>query len=102
MRELLHRLDCVTPDIDTEVDLDVALDVEKEWNLVLYNDEHNTFDHVIEMLVSVCKHSAEQAEQCATIVHTKGKCAVKSGSLTEVERQCTRLLQVDLTAEVEP
>jgi ATP-dependent Clp protease adaptor protein ClpS len=102
MREILHWLDCVTPDVETEVVLDVALDVDQEWNLVLYNDEHNTFDHVIDSLVSVCSHSSEQAEQCAMIVHTKGKCAVKSGSLKEVEKQCARLLTFDLTAEVEP
>ena len=50
------------------------------FNLVLYNDEHNTFDHVIEMLVSVCGHDATQAEQCALLVHFKGKCTVLSGT----------------------
>lgn len=42
--------------------------------IVLFNDEVNTFDHVIETLVDVCKHSYEQAEQCSLLVHYKGKC----------------------------
>ena len=71
------------------------------FNLVLYNDEHNTFDHVIEMLVSVCVHDATQAEQCALLVHFKGKCTVLSGTLDELEPKCTKLLDADLTAEIE-
>jgi ATP-dependent Clp protease adaptor protein ClpS len=49
-------------------------------NLIIHNDEVNTFDWVIESLVAVCKHSLEQAEQCAILIHTKGKYAVKEGS----------------------
>ena len=47
--------------------------------LTLYNDEQNTFEHVIETLIDVCDHTAEQAEQCAMITHYKGKCIVKEG-----------------------
>lgn len=71
------------------------------WNLVLYNDEHNTFDHVIEMLISICGHDAMQAEQCALLVHFKGKCTVMAGTYDELEPKCTRLLEADLTAEIE-
>ena len=53
--------------------------------LVLYNDEVNTFDFVIESLVEVCKHEPEQAEQCAWIAHFKGKCSVRSGDLDELK-----------------
>ncbi len=49
------------------------------YSLVLYNDEINTFDHVIRSLVEVCGHDAVQAEQCALIVHLKGSCEIKSG-----------------------
>lgn len=49
--------------------------------LIIHNDDHNTFEWVIEALVDVCKHSAEQAEQCSYIIHSKGKYAVKHGSL---------------------
>lgn len=71
------------------------------FNLVLYNDEHNSFDHVIGMLISVCGHDATQAEQCALLVHFKGKCTVLSGTLDELEPKCTKLLDADLTAEIE-
>ena len=71
------------------------------FNLVLYNDEHNTFDHVIDMLISVCGHDAMQAEQCALLVHFKGKCTVLSGTYDELEPKCTKLLDADLTADIE-
>jgi ATP-dependent Clp protease adaptor protein ClpS len=59
--------------------------------LVLYNDEINTFDHVIKSLVEVCGHDSVQAEQCALIVHFKGSCEVKSG-ITEVLNAMCRSL----------
>ena len=68
--------------------------------IVLYNDDVNTFDHVIETLIRVCKHSAEQAEQCAILVHYKGKCTVKTGDLSELKPQCTQLLEAGLSAEI--
>jgi ATP-dependent Clp protease adaptor protein ClpS len=49
-------------------------------DLVVFNDDVNTFDHVIDTLIRVCKHTAEQAEQCTIIIHYKGKCAVKQGT----------------------
>lgn len=68
--------------------------------IVLYNDDVNTFDHVIETLILVCKHTAEQAEQCAILVHYKGKCTVKTGSLNELIPQCSLLLEAGLSAEI--
>jgi ATP-dependent Clp protease adaptor protein ClpS len=68
---------------------------------VLYNDDVNTFDHVINCLVRICKHTSEQAEQCAIIVHYTGKCAVKTGSLEELKPQCLRLLDAGLSAVIE-
>lgn len=50
-----------------------------EQNVIIYNDDFNTFEHVIATLIKVCKHTAEQAEQCTWLIHYKGKCAVKSG-----------------------
>ena len=50
-----------------------------EQNVVIYNDDYNTFEHVIATLIKVCKHTNEQAEQCTWLIHHKGKCAVKSG-----------------------
>lgn len=68
--------------------------------IVLYNDDVNTFDHVIETLVYACDHSAEQAEQCAIIVHYKGQCTVKTGEYKELEPRCTLLLDAGLSAEI--
>ena len=68
--------------------------------IVLFNDDVNTFDHVIDTLIRVCKHTSEQAEQCALLVHYKGKCTVKTGSLDELKPQCTQLLEAGLSAEI--
>lgn len=59
---------------------DKITDDKKIYTLILYNDNVNTFDFVIETLVEVCNHSYEQAEQCALITHFKGKCEIKTGS----------------------
>jgi ATP-dependent Clp protease adaptor protein ClpS len=66
----------------------------------LFNDDVNTFDHVIETLVRVCNHTDEQANQCALLVHYKGKCTVKTGSYDELEPQCSALLEAGLSAEI--
>jgi len=68
--------------------------------IVLYNDEVNTFDHVINSLILVCEHSPEQAEQCSIIVHYKGKCTVKTGDFEELKSQCSMLLEAGLSAEI--
>jgi ATP-dependent Clp protease adaptor protein ClpS len=68
--------------------------------IIIYNDDVNTFDHVIETLIRVCSHTAEQAEQCSLIIHYNGKCTVKTGSIKELVPQCTQLLQAGLSAEI--
>jgi ATP-dependent Clp protease adaptor protein ClpS len=73
----------------------------EEKKLVLFNDEVNTFDFVIESLINVCGHDALQAEQCTLIVHFKGKCAVKEGTFEKLEPMCTALLDRGLTAEIQ-
>lgn len=85
-----------------EIAEQVLLDEEtvKQNEIVLFNDEVNTFDHVIETLISVCDHSAEQAEQCSLIVHYKGKCTVKTGEYNDLKPKCSRLLQAGLSAEI--
>ena len=69
--------------------------------IILYNDDVNTFDHVIETLIRVCNHEALQAEQCALLVHYKGQCAVKTGSYDELKPQCSALLDAGLSAEIQ-
>lgn len=63
------------------VEVDEAIIDLEENSLVVYNDDVNTFEHVIDTLIKVCRHSQEQAEQCTLLVHLRGKCAVKSGEL---------------------
>jgi ATP-dependent Clp protease adaptor protein ClpS len=71
-----------------------------QHEIVLHNDDVNTFDHVIDSLISVCDHTEQQAEQCATLVHYKGKCTVKSGEYKDLEPRCSKLLQLGLSAEL--
>ena len=85
-----------------EYEGDVAL-LEKEdevYKIVLWNDDVNTFDDVIEALVEICKHTLEQAEQCTMLVHYKGKCTVKTGSLEELKPMHEKLLSRSLTSEI--
>lgn len=81
-------------------DTDVAEIKVNEHQIVLFNDDVNTFDHVVETLIRVCGHTLEQAEQCSIIVHYKGKCTVKTGSYEELKPRCTQLLKADLSAEI--
>jgi len=68
--------------------------------IVVYNDDVNTFDHVIDTLIYACDHSPEQAEQCAILVHYKGQCTVKTGVYDDLEPRCTMLLDAGLSAEI--
>ena len=75
-------------------------DVSNLNELVLFNDDVNTFDHVIETLIYACDHTPEPAEQCSIIVHYKGKCTVKTGVFDDLEPRCTMLLDAGLSAEI--
>ena len=82
-----------------EYEEDVAL-LEKEdevYKIVLWNDDVNTFDDVIEALVEICKHTLEQ---CTILVHYKGKCTVKTGSLDKLKPMHEKLLSRSLTSEI--
>ena len=85
-----------------KVSEDVLLEEERvQMNeIVLFNDEVNTFEHVIHTLIDVCDHTPEQAEQCSLIVHYNGKCTVKTGEYNDLKPRCTRLLQAGLSAEI--
>ena len=77
--------------------------LEQEANqheIVLYNDDVNTFDFVINSLIQVCDHTTEQAEQCTYLVHFKGKCTVKTGELNDLKPRCSKLLHLGLSAEL--
>lgn len=75
----------------------IATDVR---DLVVFNDDVNTFDHVISTLVKVCRHTPEQAEQCAMIVHYRGKCTVKNGSLDELRPMRDAICEAGIDARI--
>lgn len=74
--------------------------VVREREIVLHNDDFNTFDHVITCLISVCDHHEIQAEQCAYIVHHNGKCSVKKGPMEKLEPMFMALKLQNLTVEI--
>lgn len=71
------------------------------WQLIVWNDDVNTFDWVIKSLVEICHHTTEQAEQCALFIHFKGKYAVKHGDFDLLKPMCEALLDRGITATVE-
>ncbi len=88
------------PKIENEPDFEILTQEENQHEIILFNDDVNSFEHVIETLVIVCDHTFEQAEQCAYLVHFSGKCGVKTGSYDELEPLCKRLLEVNLSVEI--
>ena len=75
--------------------------LEEPKTLVIYNDDVNTFEFVIESLVKICKHDTVQAEQCTWIIHYKGKCAVKKGSMDKIKPMCEAFLDRGISAKIE-
>jgi ATP-dependent Clp protease adaptor protein ClpS len=69
-------------------------------DLVVFNDDVNTFEHVINTLIRVCKHSPEQAEQCTLLIHYKGKCAVKTGLFEELKPMRDGICEVGIDARI--
>jgi len=102
MPDLLHN---PRPSAGTSVnyqeDTDVLTDYESPYSLIVWNDEVNTFEWVIETLIDVCGQSQEQAEQCAMIIHTKGKYAVKRGSYEELKPLCDAITERGIGATIE-
>ncbi|HEV3223029.1 MAG TPA: ATP-dependent Clp protease adaptor ClpS [Puia sp.] len=82
-------------------DTDLLTDEEAPYSLVVWNDEVNSFDWVIQTLIEVCHHSTEQAEQCAMIIHTQGKYAVKQGSYDELKPLCDAITDRGIGATIE-
>jgi ATP-dependent Clp protease adaptor protein ClpS len=71
-------------DVLEEIEVEISKKSDEGKQLLVFNDDVNTFDHVIETLIDVCRHTPEQAEQCTMIIHYKGKCSVKTGSFDEL------------------
>ncbi len=88
-----------SPEVQEKVDV-ATKQVEKR-KIVLFDDDINTFDFVIDALIRVCGHDTIQAEQCTLLVHHKGKCEIKRGEYPTLEPMCTALLDRGLTAEIQ-
>lgn len=84
-----------------ELDEDILVSTESPYNLVVWNDEVNTFEWVIETLIDVCGHTEEQAEQCAMIIHVQGKYAVKKGDYDTLKPMCNSINDRGINATVE-
>lgn len=84
---------------EVEVLLEDLVDQE-EYDLVVFNDDFNTFEHVTKILIKVCNHTSEQAEQCTLIVHFKGKCSVKKGSVSKLKPLCQSILDAGIQAAI--
>lgn len=93
--------------VSPEIEVDVAVDSYQDsasaqpWNLVVWNDDVNTFDWVIQALVEICQHSNEQAMQCALLIHTKGRYEVKTGSRSQLKPMCEAILDRGIQATLE-
>jgi ATP-dependent Clp protease adaptor protein ClpS len=94
---MLNSTHVADPIEDVEIDLEEML----ASKIVVYNDDVNTFHHVIDTFMKVLKHSAQQAEQCAYLIHYKGKCAVKSGTRDELKPYRDALTEAELDARIE-
>lgn len=98
MPNLLHN---PAPFAVEDQDTDILTITDDPFSLIVWNDEVNTFEWVIETLIEVCGHSVEQAEQCAMLIHTKGKYAVKRGSYDELKPLCDAITDRGIGATVE-
>jgi ATP-dependent Clp protease adaptor protein ClpS len=93
----------IQSDTNTQVqeETDLLTAVEDPCHLIVWNDEVNTFEWVIETLMEVCGHSYEQAEQCSYIIHFRGKYAVKQGSYEELKPLCDAITERGIGATIE-
>ncbi|NJB82733.1 ATP-dependent Clp protease adaptor ClpS [Wenyingzhuangia aestuarii] len=85
----------------TSESIEVLEKLLKDYEIIVYNDDVNTFDFVIDSLIDVCEHEPVQAEQCTMLIHYKGKCAVKTGSYDDLKPRCSKLLELGLSAEIQ-
>lgn len=96
----MNQFSMPLPEIEEiELLLEELIDQEA-LDLLVFNDDVNTFEHVTQVLMKVCKHTHEQAEQCTLIIHYKGKCSVKKGSREELKPMCEAILDAGIQAAI--
>ncbi|MEY3437193.1 MAG: hypothetical protein RL335_1649 [Bacteroidota bacterium] len=87
--------------VKEQLDTDILEDLDNSHSLIVWNDNVNTFEWVIETLIEVCGHDEQQAEQCAMIIHNKGKYAVKHGSYDTLKPMCDAITDRGIGATIE-
>ena len=97
------QMAAINPDIHEKSwqETELLTSLEETCSLIVWNDEVNTFEWVIETLIEVCGHSYEQAEQCSYIIHFQGKYAVKQGSYDDLKPQCDAITERGINATIE-
>ena len=100
VRYNLYRMRNATRFFEEEEFDTLLLEVEQK-QLILFNDDVNTFDNVIRWLVEICDHETVQAEQCAYLVHYTGKCSIKTGTWEELKPRASALLDRGLSVEIQ-
>ena len=95
------QIDMNAPTEEVAEVLDLQEVLNAKYDLIVYNDDVNSFDHVIESLVYVCQHQLVQAEQCTWIIHHNGKCSVKRGSYEKLEPMHQALLDRQISTKIE-
>lgn len=85
----------------SEQEIAQLTETSRGYSLIVWNDEVNSFNWVIDALIDICGHSPEQAEQCALIIHSRGKYAVKNGSFDDLKPQCDAFTERKIGATIE-
>jgi len=89
-----------SPQEQESVDVMEAVETTDVMDLVVFNDDINTFEHVIATLIKVCEHTAEQAEQCTLIIHYRGKCTVKNGTFDFLKPMREAICEAGIDARI--
>jgi ATP-dependent Clp protease adaptor protein ClpS len=97
----MNRQRIYNPLVDSDYEPEVLEEIETPYHLLVWNDDVNTFDWVIDTLVEICGHTKEQAEQCALLIHYKGKYAVKKDSYEKLKPQCDAINDRLINATIE-
>tara|TARA_B100000674_G_scaffold498920_1_gene540401 strand:- start:6743 stop:7030 length:288 start_codon:yes stop_codon:yes gene_type:complete len=80
---------------------DIKEKIVEQSDLIIYNDDVNTFEFVIESIIKICEHSSIQAEQCTWIIHHNGKCSVKRGAVDKLKPMAEAFLNRGISAVIE-
>ena len=92
--------------VQKEIQVEIKDEIQDDYHLqdprelVVFNDDFNTFDHVISILVKVCRHTLEQAEQCTWIIHYRGKCTVRQGTFSELKPMRDSICEAGIDARI--